>query len=1124
VREFLVAGSVVMWLTAASGVTFTVTNTADSGPGSLRVALQAAITSTPPTRITFAISGSAPFVITPATPLPGLYGSTTVDGSTQSGFQLNSPAVVLDGLGADLIGLMVFGNNNLIRGLGIQHFNMPGVYLVDGSNRVEACVIVSNGQAGVYASGCPTVGGLIESNRNVISGNMGYGIQVEVASNALIACNWIGVHPTNSAQRMANVSAGVIIWNCISNQILGTAETPQVISGNGAYGLYIEGGGYSTIAGNHIGCDAPGTTAVSNTLNGVHILNSSYNTIGGTNYTQRNVLSGNGRAGVCIQESLSHHNVIQGNYVGVAVFGQPALPNRNRGIVLQFGASENLIGGGQPGAGNVVSGNNFDGISVSGYSNVIQGNIVGLDSTGSSIVSNSNDGIAISGGWNLVGGTQTVERNIICGNNNNGIQLNGGPSNWIAGNLIGVNADGYVRRNIYGISLNYSSNNLIGGTTTNARNVISGNNMHGIYVQSLARGEKIQGNYIGTTANGAGILGNVVDGIRIMGATNVLIGGGEAGAGNLISGNNSGIEIYSEARGVVIEGNIIGLAADGLSRLSTMQYGILSYCGGNRIGGTNTAERNVIAGVVNGIFLNQTTGMVVQGNYIGLAADGRTVVTNTMYTLNIYGGASNTIGGTVAGARNVLLGSRSEPTIYLSHQSDHNLIAGNCINYYPSGTNVYTNVAAGIEVENSSYNQIGGPDSSYRNYLSGGPANHALYLDGTGTQFNVIQENWFGLSRRDALITNAPGSFVSLNGAKYNTIRSNAFGTAQNVVMIGLSSTSTVGNVFQGNRFGVKEDGLTPLLAGNNEGKAFYVYSGSSNVIGGTDFADGNVIAYGHGAISIIGTNSGNAILGNRIYSNTTTSILIDLGNIGLTPNDPAPDPDIGANTLQNFPVLTNAAAMPGCVRVQGYLVSTPSRGYRLEFFQCDTFFPEAKWFLGYTNLMLGTSGTGTFSVVLNGNAPTGQCVTATATDPMGNTSEFSSPAFTVTKATDTDQDGMPDFWETQYGLNPAVSNGPSSDVDDDGVYDFGEYMSGTHPTNGTSVLEIVDIGLTDARQVTFPSSPYRLYDLQVAGSLLPGATWTTFVDNVIGHGGMETISDWAQRSNTLYRVRCHLP
>ena len=124
-RKWFVALPLAMWLTTAEGATFTVTTMTDSGPGSLRKALEAAITSVPPVVVNFAIPGSAPFVISPTTQLPGLYGSVTLDGSTQSGFQLNSPSVVIDGLGSNFLGILVLGDSNLVRGIKVQNLAPP---------------------------------------------------------------------------------------------------------------------------------------------------------------------------------------------------------------------------------------------------------------------------------------------------------------------------------------------------------------------------------------------------------------------------------------------------------------------------------------------------------------------------------------------------------------------------------------------------------------------------------------------------------------------------------------------------------------------------------------------------------------------------------------------------------------------------------------------------------------------------------------------------------------------------------------------------------------------------------------------------------------------------------------
>ena len=110
-----------------------------------------------------------------------------------------------------------------------------------------------------------------------------------------------------------------------------------------------------------------------------------------------------------------------------------------------------------------------------------------------------------------------------------------------------------------------------------------------------------------------------------------------------------------------------------------------------------------------------------------------------------------------------------------------------------------------------------------------------------------------------------------------------------------------------------------------------------------------------------------------------------------MTPNDTG-DTDAGSNNLQNFPVLTSASS--GRTAIEGTLKSAPSITFRLEFFfntSCDASGNgEGETFLGFTDITTDSGGNAGFTANLTANSPSGSFITATATDPGNNTSEFS--------------------------------------------------------------------------------------------------------------------------------------
>lgn len=1132
-------------LVESQAVTYVVTNTLPSGPGSLSAALENAATNyADVSRVTFAIPGTPPFVISPTSVLNVLYGNVTVDGTTQPGWSNNYPAVVING--SSLPGFAdcfdTYGTNNLIRGLRIQNFGANAIRLnrlsdPAGWNRVEGCHLIGNAVGiEVYPASNNVIGGFAVSNRNVVSANTNTGIMIEFSSGNMVAGNWVGVSPTNSAVAMGNAFYGIWVYARGSNSIIGSGGA-QVISGNGNAGIQLESCDANIVQGNFVGCDSSGTVAVSNRYYGINVQNSSYNTIGGTNSVLRNLVSGNySGTGINLTYS-SHDNVIQGNYVGVSAFGLGALPNWD-GIYLQSGADNNLVGGTNSGAGNLISGNILYGLSVWTSNNVIQGNSIGLSALGTTTISNGSDGAFIYGWNNLVGGTNPAARNFICGNGTAGINL-GGISNVVQGNLIGVDSSGNRLPNYHGIYLAYASDALIGGTSTNARNVISGNNFFGIYTDDSAKDSVIQGNYIGMAPNGSTVASNNYDGIRVYSSTNITIGGSVAGAGNLIAGNGQHqIDLITGSCSNTIAGNLIGVAADGATlRTGGPGYNGI-YVGGpaNRIGGLTAQERNVIAGSLSGssIVILGASNNVVQGNYMGVASNGVTTFTNAQQGVYLaIGAAGNVIGGTNSGARNVIAGQYA--AVYCDGGIS-NSILGNYLGFNAAGNLAVTSTQFGVEIVRGAWNSVGSTAQGAGNVIYGKQC--GVDIVSTNSHHNTVQGNIVNLDPAGNIITSNLIDGISISFAQSNLIGGATAG-ARNVIFdnnagIQFWQSNAVGNVAQGNYIGVGPDGYSPRKFPTNSGTGIHVFlTRGGNTIGGTNAGEGNIIAYHSYGVIVFGSNATRtAICGNTIYSNVWNGAPhngIDLAPEGtgadnVTPNDPVPDADIGPNNLQNFPVITNAVSELGSTRVQGYLASTTNAKFRIEFFYSDTTNAEGRFYLGATNIATANNGTGTFSAVLGGYAATSKYITATATDTNGNTSEFCPGVIKPSPAVDTDGDGMPDYWETQYGLNPSFAGDATNSLDADGVPNLAEYIAGTAPNNGTSYLRVTQLTAGGTNVISFPSSQFRNYNLEVTVTPTNNATWSILYSNVLGSGLTIDLKDGTTSTAECYRVRALIP
>jgi titin len=561
---------------------FSVTNTNDTGPGSLRQAILDANAHKGADTIVFNIDGGGVQTIRPASALPAVTASVVIDGTTQPGFT-GTPLIELDGSNAGTAnGLRITAGRSTVKGLVINRFSQNGILLqTKGQN------IIQGNYIGTDATG--TLG-------------LGNGLGVDITS----AFNVIGGTQTG---------------------------TRNVISANRVDGIRIEGpqGTGNLVEGNYIGTDITGTLplALPNSNNGV-VVTGSFNTIGGTAAGSGNVISGNRQQGIFLNGTAAVGNVIQGNYIGTDVSGSVEVSNGLRGITAASGASNNLIGGTDPGAGNLLSGNQQNGLELTGdgtTGNVVQGNFIGTNAAGTDALPNHLRGIGISYGavGNRIGGTMAAARNLISGNMQNGVLLDANTdSNVVEGNYIGTDITGTyaVPNHFEGVLIGKTSvagpitNNQIGGTDPGAGNLIAGNNGEGVRIKDeQTSGNVVQGNLIGTDASGSASLPNGSQGVLILqGASGNLIGGTAAGAGNVISASaKEGVEIKDDGTtGNLVQGNFIGTDIMGTANLGNARDGVHII-----VSSDNTVAGNLIAFNGNdGVLVETGTGNAIQGNAI----------------------------------------------------------------------------------------------------------------------------------------------------------------------------------------------------------------------------------------------------------------------------------------------------------------------------------------------------------------------------------------------------------------------------------------------------------------------------------------------------------------------------
>lgn len=327
--------------------TIPVTNTNDTGAGSLRQAIMTANgTVNVPDVINFNISGAGPFTITPATPLPTVTDPVTIDGYTQSGSSANTLTVGDDAVLKIVVvdRLVIDTSNSVVRGLSIRQIQLGTAPGPRGSNVVEGCFV------GLDASGSNTLA------------SAGSGVFVQTPRN-----------------RIGGTSPGL----------------RNVISGQGTTGMEIfEAFATNNIVqGNYIGTDRNGTTAIPNTDRAVVInMAASSNTIGGAVAGAGNLISGNLNRGITLDGA---NNVVQGNRIGTDATGVNPLGNARTGV--EIGGPNNRVGGTNSGAGNIIAFNGVDGGGVFTTNGVdVSAAATGFSVSGNSIFQNAGLGIDLN--------------------------------------------------------------------------------------------------------------------------------------------------------------------------------------------------------------------------------------------------------------------------------------------------------------------------------------------------------------------------------------------------------------------------------------------------------------------------------------------------------------------------------------------------------------------------------------------------------------------------------------------------------------------------------------------------------------------------------------------------------
>ena len=421
----------------------------------------------------------------------------------------------------------------------------------------------------------------------------------------------------------------------------------------------------------------------------------------------------------------------------------------------------------------------------------------------------------------------------------------------------------------------------------------------------------------------------------------------------------------------------------------------------------NTTVRSLILNHFKdgGIWIQTGGGNQIQGCYIGTDATGSAGTDSRGNGISISS-PNNIIGGTTPNSRNVIAATDFHGISIFGFGSDGNQIQGNYIGIDAAGT-------AGLPVFNgifvgTSNNIVGGTTPEARNVFGAGENGIGIQPSGAfGTSGNVVQGNYVGTDASGTVALGFKNYGIAVSGSSDdnniggttpgagNLISGNAWGVVVEGTSVGAEGPPT-GNVLQGNLIGVAADGTTPVP---NRVQGVRIANAFNTTIGGTAAGAGNIIAF-NGPSGQIGVNglemlssTGNSIRGNSIFSNGRLGIDLDGG--GVTPNDPG-DGDTGANNLQNFPLITSVTSNAGQTTITGTLNSTANTTFSVDFYSNAACDPSgngegAKPFSVNTALVTtDVNGNGSFNVIVPAALPSGRVITATATDPSGNTSEFS--------------------------------------------------------------------------------------------------------------------------------------
>jgi uncharacterized repeat protein (TIGR01451 family) len=865
-----------------------VTNTNDNGPGSFRAAIEGVNSANDAATIRFNIPGSGVHVITPATALPVVTNSVTIDGYSQPGASPNTlaagdNAVILIEI---ITKLVLQSDASTVRGLSLQ---------------------------GLYLSG------------NAATGN-----------GAIVQGNFIGVDPTGTNK--IPDGSGIYLNYSFEHQIGGVNPADRnLISGNAAAG--ISGFGAPNplapplqpirIEGNYIGTDKSGVAPLGNSGFGIAI-SEPFEVIGGTNAGAGNVIAFNGSGGISLSIGNRSFNV---KIAGNSIFsnGGPGIDGGREGpLITTATPGSTIVQGffsGSPGqsyrieifandecdssgygegatfigAARGVSGKDGQGsFSASVSAPLVAGKFLTATATPDDPSETRSDFSPTSGFSRCVTVAPPVDLGLLVS----------GPTEPVA-----ALHDTVFQVTITNNSASPASNIFVSMELPETMDFVSataGWNYRFGTVTAL----------LPTLAAGAAVTASITVRPQIVGTAvatfRVLADQPDANADNNVALVNTTV-INASPRQFVVSNT----AASGPGSLSQAISDANGGAGGDTVtfqipgSGVHTIEGSVLPETVVPVTIDGYTQTGASPNSLAKGDNAVLLIDLGPATLELAGGFSTVRGLVAAGM--FIVGTSGE-------SGGGNVIEGCFIGTDPSGLAANIDESSGIEIAGADDTRIGGPAPAARNIISANRGFAAIQTDAART-------------------------------------------------------------VIQGNYIGTDISGVVPL-GSRNAGIYFKGVPNSGGLVGGTNNGEGNIIAFNGGpGVAVAQPGFGQTILGNSIFGNG--GIGIDLGTARPSVNDGpltnGPSESIAA------PIITNIITGPNLTRAQGYLNGTKDGTYRVEFFSgppnTNAFYQsEGKSYLGFASVTTDAAGEGRFDISFSVSA---QLVSATATDPEGNTSSF---------------------------------------------------------------------------------------------------------------------------------------